>query len=207
MSVVQTDFSTTNDRSVSIAPGTSSDSEKIINSFSEASSRGTLIFSNKFSNVREDDSEKSIKSQLQEKIIDLKLDTAQVAMYIDKNWRNELFKRIDSLFDSENWDEQDSLVDAASFATFLRMVIHEWPVKLPSLGASYGGHLLAAWVVNENKLTIEFFPNDEVRWTVIWSIKGKREKAAGITTSTRLSEVLSPYNASQWLRDGGAQSS
>src|SRR3569832_816685 len=112
MSVVQTDFSTTNDRSVSIAPGTSSDSEKIINSFSEASSRGTLIFSNKFSNVREDDSEKSIKSQLQEKIIDLKLDTAQVAMYIDKNWRNELFKRIDSLFDSENWDEQDSLVDA-----------------------------------------------------------------------------------------------
>lgn len=88
------------------------------------------------------------------------------------------------------------------FNTFLRMIMLMWPVRRPSLRASSAGNIIAAWVVDRDRLVIECFPGDKVRWIVSCHIEGAQERAAGDVSLTRLLAVLSPYNPKRWFVDG-----
>src|SRR5688572_7418724 len=52
-----------------------------------------------------------------------KILTAQVAMHLEKSWREKLFKQLDLLHETDEWEEGDQPVDQSSYSTFLKAII------------------------------------------------------------------------------------
>ena len=129
----------------------------------------------------------------------LKVLVSQVSMHLPGEWRKKLFRSLDRLYNPENWEESDKPIDVRSFMTFLRLILHNGPLNRMSLGVSPGGHLLAGWIHNKDSLTLEFAPDDEIRWSLVRYFPGKRESAAGRTTLERLEAVLNPYAPEVWF--------
>ena len=130
----------------------------------------------------------------------LKVKTAEVAMHLDASWRELLFRQLDNLHEVEEWDDRDHLTEMASFVTFLRMILHIHPEKKPGIGLTDAGHLVAAWAHENNRLTIECLPSDQVRWALVRWIEDERESAAGSTSLQRLVSALAPYDMAGWFR-------
>lgn len=143
------------------------------------------------------------KKPLDEELFDAtanaKILTSQVAMHLDKAWRKRLFQQIDSLHDPEEWDPDDKPVQKGSFATFLKAVCQIKPTIRPGLGLSNAGHLVAAWTVGKDRLTIEFMEKDRVRWVISRYVDGELEQFAAQTQVTRLMDTLLPYFPQKWL--------
>jgi hypothetical protein len=145
---------------------------------------------------------------LQESLFDatasVKILAAQVAMHMDKNWREKLFRQIDSLHDLEEWDSEDKPIRRASFATFLKAILQVKPQRHPGLGLSYEGYLIAAWTLGQDRLITEYLPNDRVRWILTRHIDGEIERASGQTIVSRLTECLAAYQPEHWFFDAKA---
>jgi len=141
----------------------------------------------------------SLAERLYDTLADAKIMTARVAMHLDQGWRDRLFAQLDELLDVEDWHEDDEPVLDVSFATFLRMILHQKPERRPGLGVSHRGHLIAAWTQGADRLTLEFLPADTIRWVLSCEVNGERERAAGETPVGRLPEVLSPYRPARWF--------
>ena len=137
---------------------------------------------------------------------DLKILVSTVSMHLPDEWRKLLFRKLDQLNDPDNWDQSDTLVEPASFLTFLRLVLQVGLIHRTSLGVSSDGHLLAGWRRDKDSLTLEFAANDEIRWTMVQRINGKVESAAGRTNVSRLSTVLAPYAPEVWFGNADAVS-
>jgi|ERR1700733_8784265 len=144
-----------------------------------------------------------VEQRLYDSLSAIKVMTSQIAMHLDKNWRDKLFKRLDYLLGNENWEDDDTILQDTSFFTFLRMVLFLHPGRLPSLGVSAKGNLLADWTNMQDSVVLEFLPNDEVRWVLVRYLDGERESAAGQTMLGRLAEVLAPYAPERWFSDAG----
>jgi hypothetical protein len=145
---------------------------------------------------------KPVDEQLYESLAQAKVLTAQVAMHLERSWRSRLFKQLDDLLNPEDWHGGDIPIEAGSFATFLRMIIHVAPKRRPGLGISNEGNLIAAWTSGSDRLTLEFRPHDGVRWMVTCDVDGERERAAGDTSVARLPEVLASYRPDRWFENG-----
>ena len=144
----------------------------------------------------------SLEDRLYESRAFCKTKMAEVAMYLPSDWRSRFFSQLDNLMDIDNWEEDDSPITAASFTTLLRMLLLIWPVRRPGLGATSKGHIIATWTAENDRLTIECLPKDNVRWVLSRYIEGNRESAAGEISVTRLLAVLSPYDPKCWFADG-----
>ena len=144
-------------------------------------------------------SEVAIEERLFEATASVKILTAQVAMYMEKNWRDKLFGQIDSLHDVDEWDTDDKPVKKSSFSTFLKAILKIKPQRHPGLGLTYEGNMIAAWTVGHDRLTTEFLPRDRVQWVLSRNIDGETERAAGETTVSRLYECLTPYDPNYWF--------
>jgi hypothetical protein len=142
---------------------------------------------------------KGLEEQLYDALASFKVRTATIAMHIDREWRDRLFKQLDSLLSAEDWQSEDPTPTLASFSTFIRMLLFLKPERRPGLGATNNGHLIAAWTVGNDRLTMECLPNDFVRWHLSAMIDGDREKAAAESPIQRLSAVLAPYTPSRWF--------
>jgi hypothetical protein len=135
-----------------------------------------------------------LQQHLFDTLANLKMRTALLAVgHLNPGERSRLFKHLDSLLDSENWDSADALPTEASFITLLRMVLFLGG-RQPALGITSGGNFIATWTEGDDRLTIECKPEDRVRWVLVQKLDGQRESAAGETTAKRLPEVLSPYD-------------
>lgn len=141
----------------------------------------------------------AIEERLFDATSSVKMLTAQVAMYMDKKWRDKLFSQIDSLHDLDEWDTDDKPVKKSSFATFLKAILQIKPQRHPGLGLTYEGYLIAAWTTGQDRLTTEFLPRDRVRWVLTRNIDGETEGAAGETAVSRLYECLIPYHPDHWF--------
>ena len=144
----------------------------------------------------------TIEERLFDKRAALKMKTAAVAMHLDGEWRNSLFRQLDSLLDVQSWDQSDQLADDASFFTFLRMIIFVRPARRPGIGLGYNGNVVAAWTTGRNRLTIECLPRDQARWVLARFIDDDCERAAGISPIHRIPEVLAPYAPEIWFSNG-----
>jgi hypothetical protein len=158
--------------------------------------------------ITSDDGASPQNSPLEEKLYvalsEAKVLTSRIAMHLDKEWRNRLFRQLDSLHSSEEWDIETEPLQRASFATFLRS-LHSIGIKRrPGLGLSYGGNLIGAWTVGPNRLTLEFLPYDSIRWVLTRERDGALDRAAGETRVSRIASVLSPYEPQIWF-DGVGQ--
>ncbi|WP_020161289.1 hypothetical protein [Methylobacter marinus] len=143
----------------------------------------------------------SLEDRLFEARASCKIKTAAVAMYLPSEWRSRFFSQLDDLMDAENWEDDDTPITEASFATLLRMLLLIWPVRRPGLGATSEGHIIATWSIEKDRLTIECLPGDRIRWVVNKYIEGNRESAAGDIPLTRLNAVLAPYDPECWFVD------
>lgn len=141
----------------------------------------------------------NVAESLYDTLAGFKVRTASVAMHMDNEWRSKLFAQLDSLLDSEEWDPSDIPPTLNSFSTLIRMLLSLRPERRPGLAASPDGHMVATWLVEKDRLTIECLDNDEVRWVLARKIDGETERAAGQTVVTRLKSVLSPYDAMRWF--------
>jgi hypothetical protein len=154
----------------------------------------------KITNVK--DTSISLEDKLYESRAYCKVETSKVAMYLPNEWRTHFFRQLDNLMDAENWETDDPPITEASFNTFLRMLLELRPVKHPGLGVSSDGNIISAWTTGRDRLTIECFPDDKVRWVVSRYLEDERESAAVITQISRLRSTLNPYNPSDWFYIG-----
>jgi hypothetical protein len=130
-----------------------------------------------------------------------KIRTAAVAMHLNREWRARFFTQVDSLLSVDDWDEHDEPITEASFTTLLRMILLIRPKRLPGLGATSDGNVIATWTVGKDRLTVECLSLDEVRWVLVRYLDGERESAAGQTALLRFLDVLQPYNPEIWFGD------
>ena len=142
--------------------------------------------------------------QLPEQIFDalanVKIMTLQVAMHLDSEWRRKLFRQLDSLHDIAEWESGDEPVQRASFSTFLKAMLNINPKRRPGLGLSQAGNLVAAWTTDRDRLTIEFLPQDSVRWVLSRHVEHDEiERFAGETKVDKLWGRLTGYNPEHWF--------
>lgn len=142
---------------------------------------------------------KSLAEQLFDATASVKILTSSVAMHFQKEWRDRLFSQIDRLHDPEEWDEGDRPVQTASFATFLKAICDLKPVVRPGLGLANGGLLVASWIDGKNRLTLQFSPNDRVKWAITRYVEDDLERVVGENSVSRLKPALAPYAPSNWL--------
>jgi hypothetical protein len=133
------------------------------------------------------------------RLFDLKVATAEVAMHLERAWRSGLFRQLDDLLDEDSWHADDPLPTTASYRTFLRLVIVLGLPRRPSIGCSQIGNLIASWRRAEDRLTIECRADDDLRWVLSRYTDGDRESAAGICKLANLRSRLAPYRPEVWF--------
>jgi hypothetical protein len=84
--------------------------------------------------------------------------------------------------------------------TFLKAILTIKAERRPGLGLSPTGNLIAAWTTARDRLTIEFLPNDRVRW-VLARYRDTDEPArfAGQTDVSELVDGLAPHPPEHWF--------
>jgi hypothetical protein len=147
--------------------------------------------------------EKSVAENIFDATAAAKMLTAQVAMHLDRVWREKLFRQLDSLHDIAEWEEEDIPIQRGSFSTFLKAICQIQPERRPGLGLSSSGYLIAAWTNDDDRLTIEFLGNDRVRWVLTRSCEQQAERFAGQTSVARLYDGLLPYEPERWFSSAG----
>jgi hypothetical protein len=145
--------------------------------------------------------EEPLETRLFDALAAVKILTAQVAMHLDGEWRRKLFGQLDSLHDPKEWECGDEPISQSSFATFLKAILSIRPERRPGLGLSHGGNLIAAWTTGRDRLTIDFLPNDRVRWVLARYRDTEEEPAryGGQTHVAELVEGLSPHHPEHWF--------
>jgi len=142
----------------------------------------------------------TLDERLFDATVSVKIALSQVSMHMDRSWRDTLFHQIDSLHDVDEWEEDDKPIDKRSFASFIRWIILINPQRLPGMGLSYIGNVIAAWTHGSDRLTAEFLPDDRVKWVLSRCIDEETERASGITSVSRLHKCLAPYNPETWFQ-------
>jgi hypothetical protein len=140
------------------------------------------------------------EQQVFDRLVTMKVLTANLAMHLDRAWRSGLFQQLDDLLDAEDWDFSDRLPSEESFRTLLRMVIYLAPERRPALGATSNGNIIAGWIKGRDRLTIECLPNDWARWIVVKHVPEGRLSAAAEGPVRSLREQLSFYDPEHWWR-------
>jgi hypothetical protein len=141
----------------------------------------------------------STAERLHAALASAKVMTSDVAMHLDREWRDRLFAQLDDLLNVEDWHEDDEPLLDESFRTFLRLILYQKPKRRPGLGLSHRGYLIAAWTADADRLTLECAPDDMIRWVLSCEINGERERAAGETHVARVPEILQPYRPDRWF--------
>jgi hypothetical protein len=125
--------------------------------------------------------------------------TSQVAMHLDPTWRTRLFRQLDSLHDIEEWEEGDLPLRSASYQTFLKGMLALDPQRRPGLGLSSGGNLIAAWTTGDDRLTIEFLPDDQARWVISRRGVDGPARYAGHEPVSSLPDSLAKHGSLRWF--------
>jgi hypothetical protein len=150
--------------------------------------------------------EKNLAERLFDALAGAKILTALVAMHLDHARRDKLFRQLDSLHDLAEWEEGDEPLQGSSFGTFLKAMLTINPQRQPGLGLSQDGHLIGAWTIDRDRLTIEFLPNDWVKWVLArYKEDGEPRRFAGQTPVSELAEGLAPHRPEHWFSHEGRQ--
>ncbi len=134
-----------------------------------------------------------------DRLVALKVAMADFAAHMEAGWRADHFKRLEGLLDPDEWVFRDKMPSVASFKTLMRMIIHNRVIRQPSLGATSDGKFIASWRSGDDRLVIENFASDEVRWVLSRHVNGKRVSAAGTSPVDFLRTALLPYEPEAWF--------
>jgi hypothetical protein len=150
--------------------------------------------------------EKNLAERVFDALVEAKVLTATVAMHLDQAQRDKLFRQLDSLHDLAEWEKGDEPLQRSSFGTFLKAMLTVNPQRRPGLGLSQAGHLIGAWTIDRDRLTIEFLPNDWVKWVLArYKDDDEPRRFAGQTPVSELAEGLAPHRPEHWFSHEGWQ--
>jgi len=141
----------------------------------------------------------ALESRVFDALARAKILTSQVAMHLEQEFRDNLFRQFDSLHETDEWEEDDEPLDQSSFQTFLKVILTIKPERHPGLGLANTGNLIAAWTTGRDRLTIEFLPDDQVRWVLSRYYDDEPVRIAGQMGVSRLVEELTPYQPDRWF--------
>ena len=144
--------------------------------------------------------QKSLEEHLFDATANVKILTSQVAMHLERAWRDKLFRQLDSLHDLDEWEQNDEPIQKDSFACFLKAIFQIKPQRRPGLGLSSMGNLIASWTTDLDRLTVEFLPGDRVRWVITQQCNCESEYFSGQTAVSRLADGLAPYQPEKWFK-------
>jgi hypothetical protein len=120
----------------------------------------------------------SLEMQLFDNAAELKIALSQIAMHLTKEWRAVIFSQLDALLDCNSWEEDSAFIQKSTFMTFLRFVVFAAPTRLPSLGVAPTGRILAAWSNGDQRIVVEFLPDDKASATFVTQGTRSREAVA-----------------------------
>lgn len=138
-------------------------------------------------------------AQLQEVKRQAKIEISKVAYRISNEWLNNLRWQLDEILDPDVWDDDDQILSIESWQCFLRGLFIIRPKRLPGLGLSQVGNIVASWSRGSEHLDVEFKPNDQTRWVLAAETNGEIERVSGRTSAFRLPEILAPYQPERWF--------
>jgi hypothetical protein len=117
----------------------------------------------------------------------LKVATGKLAMHLSERYRTKLFSEVDRVLNIENWDDDSSLIDERSFATFLRAILYNKIPRVPSLGVSQG-RLLASWHARGGAqlLYVEFLADDRLKILLTTAGDAQTSESAALIVPSRL---------------------
>jgi hypothetical protein len=130
-----------------------------------------------------------------DRLVDLKVKTSSLAMHLETAWRTGLFNELDKLLNVDDWDLSDTMPTVESFVTFLRTTIFLGKIRRPGLGATVDGNILAGWITGRDRLTIEYRPNDELRW--VTTVDGSAHSGACVASD--LKDNLASFKPERWF--------
>lgn len=110
---------------------------------------------------------RSLDERLFDNAAILKIDFANFAMHLSREWRQIIFKQLDRLLNPSSWEDDSAMIERAPFMTFLRFVVYAAPTRFPSLGVSPNGHILAAWLCPPQQIAVEFLEADKAAATFV----------------------------------------
>jgi hypothetical protein len=146
----------------------------------------------------------SLDRRVFDALADAKVLTAHVAMHLERESRDRLFRQLDSLHETDQWEQGDEPINKSSFQTFLKAILTIKPERRPGLGLSHTGNLIAAWTTTRDRLTIEFLPNDRVSWVLArYDDTEEPARFAGQTSVSQLVEGLAPHRPEHWFSHAG----
>jgi hypothetical protein len=145
-----------------------------------------------------------LEDQVFEALAEAKVLTSKVAMHLEREFRDRLFQQLDTLHETDQWEEGDEPLDQSSFQTFLKAILTIRPERRPGLGLSQSGNLIAAWTTARDRLTIEFLPNDRVSWVLArYDDTDEPARFAGQTSVSQLVQGLAPHRPEHWFSHAG----
>jgi hypothetical protein len=146
----------------------------------------------------------ALETRVFEALAGAKVLTSQVAMHLEEEFRDRLFRQLDSLHETDQWEEGDEPLNQSSFQTFLKAILTIRPERRPGLGLSHTGNLIAAWTTARDRLTIEFLPDDRVSWVLArYHDTDEPARFAGQTSVSELVEGLAPHRPEHWFSHAG----
>jgi hypothetical protein len=146
---------------------------------------------------------KPLSERLFDALSGFKVFTSQVAMHLDTDKRDRIFSQLNNLLDAEEWPDNDEPPEFDSYRTFLRLVLLTKPQSGPSIGVDSRGRLVAAWTSNSDRLTVECFPADRVRWVLSVHDDSERRTAAGDLSLKHFRSEIGPYRPERWFNHNG----
>lgn len=120
----------------------------------------------------------TLEVRLFDNAAELKIALSQIVMHLVPEWRDIIFRQLDSLLDMKGWQDDSAFIQKSTFTTFLRFIIFAAPTRLPSLGVSLNGHILAAWNNGDQRIAVEFFSEDKAAATFVKQGAYSREALA-----------------------------
>jgi hypothetical protein len=98
----------------------------------------------------------ALDSALFEANAEAKIYVSQVAMHISREWRDKLFRQLDTLLDTDEFEEDDAPLNVQSFRVFLKYILQMRPPKRPGLGLTRDGLVIAYWGNETRSFNLEF---------------------------------------------------
>jgi hypothetical protein len=132
-------------------------------------------------------------------LAEAKVLTSQVAMHLNRSWRDRFFANLDRLHDPEDWEDGDEAIVGGSVLAFLRAMFLWLPKTTPGIALSNRGNIVSVWGRDLERLTVEFYPEVELAWLVTRQIEGFVERTSGLTIDSAMMRVLSPYPQRAWF--------
>lgn len=102
----------------------------------------------------------SLDEQLFDERAKLKIAVSRVSMHLKQAWRESIFRQIDVLYSSEDWEDDSTFATGDAFRTLLRFIVFAAPNSLPSLAIAPNGNPVASWADGDRRVHIEFLPSD-----------------------------------------------